>query len=192
MFKHNIKIGDKIIFSSASESYVTISTVSKLSKATFATDNGQTLCIDSYENFGGDLDDIVYFYKKWVMDRPRCYCDINKDSKFFPEHAYIYSDLRYNLIKQHIINETKEKAAREALIADMEAITAEFRKYSKELYDEVTAKLAKKYISTVCANCKHFRDNGTCDRDNSFYNLGILSESKVRFFEGTLCDFEKK
>jgi hypothetical protein len=192
MFKHNIKIGDKIIFTNASELSMEVSTVKRISKVTFVTDNGQTLCLASYENFGGNFDNIVYFYKSWVLDRPQCHCEVNNGAKFFPEHAYIYSDLRHDSIAQHITSELKEKAVKEALIADRKAITAEFNQYFNELSAELTTKLVKKFVSTVCANCKHLRDNGTCDRDNSFYNIGVLSESKVQLWDGTLCSFEKK
>ena len=195
-FVHNFKKGDKVIIVTTfnGQKGLHVSTVVEVNKKTAKLDCGNTVCLENLE-VHEKYRDLVYFFKRWSFDRTNVSCDIRgKEFTHSPENAYVFSQEKYDELKSEIISQIeKEKnvANRESKKIEASAPYLEFKKQEEV---KLQLKLRDMFINSMCKNCSHYKENGTCDRDNDFYRVGVLSESEKRFFDsvGTMCHWDIK
>jgi hypothetical protein len=194
---HDLKKGDKIIITTTfnNQKGLHVSTVVEVNKTTAKLDCGNTVKLECYE-IHEQYKNIVSFFKRWSFDSTAVPCEIRgKDFTHSPEYAYVYSQKKYEEVKAMIISQIKEEEKYTNRKNKEAEVLAPYEEFKQQEEMKLQLKLRDVFINSMCKKCSHYKENGTCDRDNDdFYQVGVLSESEKRFFDGhsSMCHWDIK
>jgi len=194
-FKHNMVKGDKVILITKCDDKngIHVSTVVEVGKNSARLDCGNTVRPYNYEYLEQHKDNLIFF-KPWACDRKKVTCEI-RGTQSYPISASVFNQNRYDTLKQMILDQIKKENAESMRISKKEEVTKNFNDFREVEESKLFCSLRDKYVETVCKNCSHYTKEGTCSRDNSFYNVGILSKTNHNFFSssaGSMCHWDSK
>jgi hypothetical protein len=200
MKKEDIKVGTKVMYFYRYGSVyyrgkdiegITTDIITKINKETFSTEKKQLLIFYSFYGIN------ALSFRNDEYNRKEVECDVRK-RMFKPTEVLLFNEEDYNRYKKELEKRIKEKDDTDKKWENhkirKEETFSTFKALCQKLFNEQTPILANVYVDTICVKCKHYNANGTCARDNHFYNVGKLKNTKYRFFDGdgTMCKWEER